>query len=123
MQDAHGRGSRDTAPTEVATATIEPQESLVSTRQLRPEAAGHALNEDDLEFANLIDGLNRAPPDETAVARLVQICPSCGRGEGLLSDRAGLEKGATIYYWGEIINGAEHRRKYAAAPGQYVMVW
>jgi hypothetical protein len=64
-----------------------------------------------------------SPPDETTITRLVEVRPSAGKGLGLFTRSDGLPKDTPIYYWGEVIDGREHRRRYASAPGQYVMVW
>jgi hypothetical protein len=99
------------------------QPPLATSRQLRTRTPGLDMNEDTLAHAALVGGLALEPPDEQAIARLVEIRPSAGKGAGLFTGPAGLPKGTPIYYWGDIIDGREHRRRYASAPGQYVMVW
>jgi hypothetical protein len=49
-------------------------------RQLRPRTPGLDMNEDSLAHEALMRGLNPEPPDETAIARLVEVHKSAGKG-------------------------------------------
>jgi hypothetical protein len=58
---------------------------LTMSRQLRPRTPGLDMNEDSLAHAALVSGLKLEPPDEHAIARLVEVRPSDGKGAGLFT--------------------------------------